>query len=391
MPQAVPEGAIAVGEVHVVESLLGYECNRTGCCCRAWKIPFRPKDLVRLALTLPDDGTVDRLAEDLVIVTGEDERQVDHIRFRPVGDDARCRFLGSSGDCSLHADFGADALPDLCLHFPAFVYLLGERAELHHDALCPEVIRALAEADAPFSVVSLIPPLPAPLEARLARGGRGVPKPTLFGAVADWSPILRLRESLVAPFCDESRPALETLCAVCTALARAEGAGADAADAFDLRWSGLPAAEFVEFLFAATAASAATVLHTFFWRARRFLFDLEYDAGGAWDALETHLGDWQPALLDYVEPSEPALRPLLHRYLALQYHAVPLATKGEVRSALGAVPLSLALALRVTAAVAACQRRPATVTDLRLGIATAEYVYRNRNLPDGSYPWFAPE
>ena len=383
-----PDPLVDAPRLALLEPLLGYRCNLLGCCCRGWRIPFRPSDFVRLALSLPDDGTVDRLTEGLVLVTDEEQQRVEQLRFQPVGADERCRFLADDGRCGLQLEHGADVLPDLCLVFPAFVYVLGERWEVHHDGLCPEVIRALAVAPGPLRTTTLDAPYPPELTARLERGGRAVPEPTLFGESVGWGPLLGVRDALVAACGDESRSALETLCGATAALGRLQRSGGAAADGFSLSWDALPAAEFVAFLFAAASAHESSVVASFFWRARRFLFDLEYEDGERWEALETHLETWQDALLRWVEPVEAELRPLLLRYLGLLWFSVPLATRGDVRVPLAMIPVTIGLALRVTAAVAACQGRPATVTDLRLGISTAELAHRSSSLPECGFPQF---
>jgi len=375
--------AVEQPRLTLLEPLRHYACNLRGCCCRGWRIPFRPRDFVRLALSLPDDGTVDRLTEGLVLVTDEDHRRVERFRFQGVGEDERCRFLADDERCALHLEHGADVLPDLCLVFPAFVYVLGDRWEVHHDGLCPEVIGALAASPAPLRTAALAPPHPPELAQRLARGGRVVPEPKLYGEQVGWEAVLGVRDALVAACADESRPALETLRAAVGALARLQGAGPGAAEGWSLQLGSLPAEEFVVLLFSATAAHDAGVVATFFWRARRFLFDLEHEADDRWEKLAFHLEHWQEALLRWVEPEEARLRPLLLRYLGLLWYSAPLAVHGEVAAPLALVPVSFGLALRVTAAAAACLEQPATERELRLGIATAEYAHRSSTLLEG--------
>src|SRR5439155_11989094 len=85
----------------------------------------------------------------LVLEKGEreDEQILHSLKLDGVGDDRSCRFLDSGGGCSVHARYGLDALPDLCVDFPAFGYVQGQRVEPWYDRFCPEVLERLDESD----------------------------------------------------------------------------------------------------------------------------------------------------------------------------------------------------------------------------------------------------
>src|SRR2546423_905573 len=57
----------------------------------------------------------------LVVEKGdrEGEQSLHSLKLDGVGEDRACRFLSPEGACSVHARHGLDALPDLCVDFPA--------------------------------------------------------------------------------------------------------------------------------------------------------------------------------------------------------------------------------------------------------------------------------
>ena len=137
-------------------------------------------------------------------------------------------------------------------------------------------------------------------------------------------------------------------------------------------------------------AFEAGMVASFFWKGRRFMLE-HVEPGttlGDWDGLEGALRDWGPAVQDRVEPAEEALRPLLLRFMGHRYFQGPTNACADLRESLGVVPLVIALALRVTAAVAQCRDRAAGVADLKIGLTTAEYTYRNSRYPPSALPWF---
>ncbi len=382
----------------LVRSMLGYECNLKGCCCAGWRIPFKPGDLVRLAQFLPEDRHSDDLADGLIIVTDEDHRTIDHIRWQGVGEGESCRFLHTDGGCGVHRDHGMDALPDLCVEFPAFPFLLGERFEVHHQGICPEVIEAMAKADHPFEVQTLQPPPPSHLTERLRRGTSRLGRQAVYGQdLGDdegWAAIHGIRDRIAASCAVESRPALDTLAAICHGLGEIE-AGGDWRlfdPASDEALKRVDADRFLGFLVEAMGTFEAAMVASFFWKGRRFM--LEHIEPGTtmadWDRLEGVLRDWGPAVQARVEPAEETLRPLLLKFMGHRYFQGPTTDCANLRESLGVVPLVIALALRVTAGVAECLDRPAGLADLKIGLSTAEYTYRNSRYPPSALPWFGP-
>src|SRR3989442_15252582 len=122
--------------------MLGFRWNQKGCCWRGWDTPFGREDFLRLHDNLPDgERAALRRGIQLVLEKGDREgEQILHsLKLEGVGEDRACRFLSPEGACSVHARHGLDALPDLCVDFPAFGYRQGERVELWFDPVCPEV------------------------------------------------------------------------------------------------------------------------------------------------------------------------------------------------------------------------------------------------------------
>lgn len=385
-------------QLTLVGAMLSYECNLKGCCCVGWRIPFKPGDLVRLANYLPEDSHSDTLGDGLIIVTDEDHRTIDHIRWEGVGQDDSCRFLHTDGGCGVHREHGSDALPDLCVEFPAFPFVLGDRFEVHHQAICPEVIEALARTTAPFEVTTLEPPSPAHLTERLRRGSTRLGRQTVYGQdlgeEEGWAAIHGIRDRIAVACANEDRPALDTLAAICHGLADIEAggdwrsfdpAGASAQDSVDRD-------RFLGYLVQAFGAFEAAMVGSFFWKGRRFMLD-HVNPGTTlhdWAGLDEALREWGPAVQVRIEPAEELLRPLLLKFMGHRYFQGPTTACTDLRESLGVVPLVIALALRVTAAVAECRGLPADVRDLKIGLATAEYTYRNSQYPPSALPWFGP-
>lgn len=385
-------------ELTLVEAMLSYQCNLKGCCCVGWRIPFKPGDLVRLAEHLPPERHSEALADGLIIVTDEDHRSIDHIRWEGVGEEDACRFLEQEGGCGVHREHGLAALPDLCVEFPAFPFVLGDRFEVHHQGICPEVIEAMARTSAPFAVTTVPAPPPDHLIDRLKRGSSRLGRQLVYGRDLGedegWQAIHGIRDRIAAACAFEDRPALDTLAAICDGLAEIEAGG-------DWR-SFEPAApgaqervdreRFLGFLVQALSTFEAPLVSSFFWKGRRFMLDHVDPATSRsdWDGLEAALRDWGAPVQRRLEPAEPTLRPLLLKFMGHRYFQAPTTACADLRESLGVVPLVVALALRVTAAVAECRGRVADVRDLKIGLTTAEYTYRNSRYPPSALPWFGP-
>jgi hypothetical protein len=274
---------------------------------------------------------------------------------------------------------------------------MGERFEVHHQAICPEVIEALARATGPFELVTFEVP-PENLTERLRRGSSRLSQQPVYGQQLGedegWEAIHGVRDAIARACGREDLPALEVLASISHGLSlieaggdwrRFEPASAEALSSVDRE-------RFLGFLVEAFGAFGAAMVANFFWRGRRFMLDhVDPDTDvHDWDALEGALRDWGPSVQRWVEPAEEALRPLLLRFMGHRYFQAPTTACGDLRESLGVVPLIIALALRVTAAVAHCRGRIADERDLKIGLTTAEYTYRNSRYPPSALPWYAP-
>ena len=135
-----------------------FRCNQKGCCCSGWDIPFRLEDFLRLHEHLPPAERAE-LTQGLKLVVdatekGENGETVLHsLKLDGVGADKHCRFLEEQGTCRVHAQSGLQALPDLCVDFPAATFHRQDGAvEMWFDPVCPEVLERIDEADTPLTL-----------------------------------------------------------------------------------------------------------------------------------------------------------------------------------------------------------------------------------------------
>src|SRR5436305_695483 len=160
--RAPQDETFPAGGVLLSEPMVRFRCNEKGCCCSGWNIPFKLEDFLRLHEHL-DEGDRAALTKQLKLVLEppkkgqaiDDGEQVLHsLKLTGVGDDKHCRFLEPGGGCGVHAKYGLEALPDLCVDFPAFSYVQPEGAvEMFFDPVCPEVLERLDESDEPLRLL----------------------------------------------------------------------------------------------------------------------------------------------------------------------------------------------------------------------------------------------
>jgi Fe-S-cluster containining protein len=142
------------------------------------------------------------------------------LKLDGVGEDRACRFLSPDGACSVHARYGLDALPDLCVDFPAFGYRQGEHVELWFDPVCPEVIERLDESAAPLRIHEQSGGFGDPgFDLRVAHtsdnlGGR------LGDRAVEAAALDRIRALSLEAFSEPERPVWRTLAALAHAYRR---------------------------------------------------------------------------------------------------------------------------------------------------------------------------
>ena len=373
--------------------MLDYRCNLEGCCCKGWQIHFRDEDLARLADHLPAEELQDAIARGLICVLDEEAGVVDHfrLRFRELSPgEPTCRFLHPDGGCALHARFGVDALPGLCVDFPVVAAELGDALELSFSPLCPAVLDAIFAGAGPYELVSVSATEPL-LQRRLERV-RPVGELTLGGVELSADALRTLRGRVLSALDDVERPALEHLQAIGYGLAFVMNT-ADP-EAFELRYD-MPALPFVRFFHQAMQTHSGTWLARSLRSYRRFLFEPRVVAlldGCDDDDLAGALDEWEGELLSRLAPAEPALRGGMNRFLAHRYFSSLVAFKGEVLLALGRVVRVFATALRIAVALAARLGEPTVDADLlSAALGASAYLHHNDALPATSAVWFVPE
>jgi Fe-S-cluster containining protein len=378
--QPTPEAAPAK-RVVLPEPMLRYACNQQGCCCQGWRIPFRPRDLVRLGRYLPRE----ELTREPDVRTGISESGEAELRDVSFLDEAgHCRFLESDHKrCSVHAQHGVEALPDICVDFPVVSYASVEGADFFFDPVCPSVLDQLGESNAPLELAQLDSPYADGGHARRASHLRPRPAIRLGSVEIEPAEFDRIRRLIVEALRDQSRSAVEHLHAIDAAYA-----GVAAGGAFALRYD-RDLKPYVRFFRQATAEHSAGTLERVFEEYRRFLFAIPVDPRRAkWHELGGHLRAWETSLERWYTPQEEAVRPLLLRYLAHRHVTPFLTIQGELHFAAGTVAHLTATALRYAAAFAAVLRRPVDVAILKAALGTSEYVHRSLEIAPASLPWF---
>jgi Fe-S-cluster containining protein len=372
--------------VRLSEPMLRFRCNQKGCCCSGWDIPFRLEDFLRLhdRLTADERGTLTKGIQ-LVVENGakEGEQILHSLKLDGVGEDRACRFLSASGGCGVQARHGIDALPDLCVDFPAFGYRRGEHVELFFDPVCPEVLERLDESDEPLRMH----------EQGTAFGDAGFdlrvqhatdPLGGRIGAYAvDAEALERIRALGVAAFA-VARPPWLTLAALAHAFRRLR-TGNEAA--FEVVEPEDPQ-PFLRFLSDCIGAHGADLLAATATRYRRFIHAVDPAPLLVGGRLVEALGSWGPAYERWLAPQEEALRPLTARWLAHRF-ATPMLKRGELRESADGIVHLYATSLRLAAAFGEVLERRVDRPLYKVAIGTAEFLYRSLHLPRDALPSFA--
>ncbi len=370
--------------IHLAAPMLNYRCNEKGCCCQSWGIPFKPSDLARLAAGLPPEER-NRVGRELELVVDPDEGIVTTVRLRREGPERRCIFLEKEGGCEVHRRFGTKPLPDLCVTFPVVAYDAGDRIEYHFEALCPSVLDELANPQTPYHEVSL-DPKDHPGLAERARNLSGYPKTLLGETPLDQTQMRLLRDRALASLTDTGRPAVEHLCALSYAFDRLR-ADRDI-EAFEVHYNDDPQ-PFFAFLEHCANTHNSRVLASLWRSYKHFVHDFDTEDSRL-ENFEQHIEHWAKPMLTWMVPQEPALRPLMVRYLSHRYHSLFTRVQGDIKLSFGSAPQVYALSIRFAAALSGALERPTDLGIAKASLGFADYVYRNIHLPEASLPWFTP-
>jgi hypothetical protein len=380
-----------VGSVHLSEPMRRFRCNQKGCCCSGWDIPFRLEDFLRLHEHLAEEerAALGRGIE-LVLDAGkgkDGERVLRSLKLQGVGEHRACRFLEPSGSCGVQNRYGIDALPDLCVDFPAFPLRREDSGvELWFDPVCPEVLERLDEADAALRLdVQEGPFGDAGLDLRASHAS----DPTGARLGSDHVPLAALdliRARCVDAFADQSRAPWRTLAAMVHAFRELRaGHEQDFAVAEPADMS-----PFFSFLRDAIAAHGANLLAARFVRYRRFVHAIDpAPLIDRRDALAQHLQDWESPMAAWLSPAEEPLRPLMSRWLAHRFGTPMTMGGGDLRRAADEIVHVYGTSLRFAAAIGATLERQVDRAIYKAALGAAEYFHRSLRLPRNILPWFA--
>ncbi len=386
-PRDEPVGSTPPESVQLSEPMLRFRCNQKGCCCSGWDIPFRLEDFLRLHDHLPESeraGLTHGIKLVLEAPKESGEQILHSLKLDGVGDDRACRYLASDGGCGVHKRFGLEALPDLCVDFPAFGYRRADgRVELWFDPVCPEVLEQLDESDEPLRVhVQRGAFGDAGFDLRVAHTSDKIGA-RLGKSTVELEALDRIRAAGVEAFA-APRPVWRALAAVVHAYRRlriGNEAAFEVIEPEDMQ-------PFLRFLADSISAHGAEVLATTLERYRRFIWSIDPALLLAEPVFEG-LRDWQEAFGTWLAPQENALRPLTARWLAHRFATPMIKGRGELREGADAIVHLYATSLRYAAAFGAALQRPVDREIYKAAIGTAEFFYRSLHLPRESLPWFA--
>src|SRR4051812_2218452 len=368
-----------------------FQCNQKGCCCSGWDIPFRLEDFVRLHDHIPEAERA-TLTQGIKLVLEQDKNeageQILHsMKLDGVGENRACRFLANDGGCSVHSRFGLDALPDLCVDFPAFGYRDAEgRVELWFDPVCPEVLEQLDESDEPLRLYQQAgffgdPGLDLRVQHTADKIGGRIGKHKLPQAALD-----KIRFAAIDAFAVD-RPVWRTLAALLHAFRRLR-IGNEAA--FEVIEPEDPQ-PFIQFLSDCISAHGAELLTANMIRYRRFIWSIEPGPVVENPRLGEYLMNWQPAFAQWLAPQEELLKPLAARWLAHRFATPMVKGRGEVREAADCIVHLYGTSLRIAAALGAVLQKPVDREIYKAAIGASEFFYRSLNLPREALPWFAAD
>jgi len=388
------QGAEEPPGVILSEPMRRFRCNQKGCCCSGWDIPFRLDDFLRLAEHLPGHER-EKLRNGIQLVLEDPEKGdsvegkaiLHSLKLDGVGEDRSCRFLEPAGTCRVHATVGMQALPDLCVDFPAFPYKRDDgQLELWFDPVCPEVLERIDESDAPlalhrqpgwFGDANLDPRLSHAADPIAARLGKVRLAPEQMDLI---------RAAALAALADPDRPVWRTLAALAHAFRRLHVGGELAFEVVEPE----DPRPFLLFLHGCIAAHGAQVLGATFLRYRRFVWAMDpAELVERLPCIVDHLDAWEPAMGKWLAPAEDGLRPLMLRWLSHRFGTPMVKGRGELREAADSILHVYGCALRFAAAFGAALERPVDRTLFKVALGSAEFFYRSLHLPREALPWFA--
>lgn len=376
--------------VTLLEPMTRFACNLRGCCCKGWLISFRGEDFGRVVYSF-DDRERDELVKGWRFWLRED-RSISRFQFARVGKEGACQFLAPDGRCGLQTSKGVDVLPRLCRTFPGFATEGEPYPEVHFDAMCPEVMRVIADTgdDTPMRPVVREVEEGSALAVRAERP-HALPDLTIGPRRIELAELALLRDRILDALHGPGAPAIDRLAAVHVALA--EIAAGRPPGELRLRLD-RPVPGFGAYLDQCVATHEARALARLFEDYRRFVFALPLDGvpnddparrelaralefDSRWrDALDPRRDDWQPFLGRY----------LCHRFFS-GFNRSPNATR--IDFTYGTITHGLATGFRYALGLSRWLGRPLDAAVLEVGLGASEQVYRMLRLPASAMPWFS--
>jgi len=393
-PRKSAQGGAAPSGVVLSEPMRRFRCNQKGCCCSGWDIPFRLEDFLRLHEHLPPAERVELTRGIKLVVDAKEkgangETILHSLKLDGVGEGDACRFLEPAGACRVHAQSGVEALPDLCVDFPAFSFHRKDAAiEMWFDPVCPEVLAQLDESDAPLSLHRQEGLFEEPMmDLRVSHASE-----TIIGRIGkqviEIASLDSIRAESIAQLGRSDRPAWHTLAVLLDAIARLSP-GADGQCALELDHA-VETGPFLRFFWACIGAHGTDLLAASFVKYQRFIYaiDAQPIVARAGD-LERHLAQWEPAFEAWLAPQDELLAPLFSRYLAHRFGTPMVKGKAELRCAADEIVQIFATAQRFAAAMGAVLEQPVDRRMFQVALGASEFFFRSLHLPRAALPWFA--
>jgi Fe-S-cluster containining protein len=376
------------------EPMRRFACNQKGCCCSGWDIPFRLEDLMRLNEHLPDAERA-VLTKDIKLVVDANERGengetiLHSVKLDGVGPDRACRFLEPQGICRVHATAGLEALPDLCVDFPAASFHRDDGAvELWWDPVCPEVLEQIDEGDTALTLHKQDGLFgDAMLDLRVSHA-----TDTILGRIGkrrvDSASLDGLRKISIGELARTDRPAWHTLAVLLDGYARL--APDEDGKCVLLLNHGVEPGPFLRFFWACIGAHGPDLLMASFVKYRRFIHAIDpQPLVSRRQILEEHLTRWEPAFETFLAPQDDLLAPLAARYLSHRFATPMVKGRAELRAAADEIVHLYATAQRYAAAMGATLGKPVDRKLFLVALGAAEFFFRSLRLPRESLPWFA--
>jgi lysine-N-methylase len=126
---------------------LAGDCEAT--CCGGWGIAVEPAAHRRLKVLAAENTELAGLVERGIKLTPQGPDYA-RLEFLPSG---ACSMLDEQGLCAIHANFGHEALFDVCAAYPRYASEVDGKLALFGTLSCPEVARLALLADDAFDMV----------------------------------------------------------------------------------------------------------------------------------------------------------------------------------------------------------------------------------------------